>query len=562
MLRTRGRYYHAHLYSPAFAGRALDVGPDDWSVLWDRISCAVPAADPPFLTRYVEGELDAFFQLRPGDLDGALALQLSRPRVALVEALAEEAKRLSAPPASKVSLERLAQPQSRVVVTGQQPGLLLGPAYTLSKALSAIKLAARLDREDAPVIPLFWAAGQDHDTGEVDHAYLLDGDEEIRRLVLPLPAEVPSGRMPFPAEWGDSLREQLRALRARPEHAAEIDELIAASVSDARSFADLFGSLLYRLLGQTGLLVLDPTRPQLAALFRDVLRRELMDPLASTRSITEAGQGLRRLGFDPQLGRGKDATNLFIEEDEGGLPRRRLLRFDGRSFHSPTRRYERGELESLLCEQPWRITPAAGLRPVTQDAVLPSAAFVVGPGELRYLAQLRGVYEQHDVEMPLAWPRASSVVLEPPVRRILAGYRLGYQEYARDRGGALERVLLERHGHAQAFERSLLRLESESAELLQSVSGIDVTLRGTVERSRERIERTMTLLRGKTAAALERRDDISRRQFGRLEVQLFPGGVAQERRLSPFSFFLKFGVGPMMRLYLGMGESGEHLLEP
>jgi hypothetical protein len=90
------------------------------------------------------------------------------------------------------------------------------------------------------------------------------------------------------------------------------------------------------------------------------------------------------------------------------------------------------ELRAWLDDDPTAVTPAAGLRPVLQDAVLPSAVFVAGPGELRYLAQLRGVYEQHGVPMPLVWPRASATVLQPPVRRILERHGLDWRVVQRD----------------------------------------------------------------------------------------------------------------------------------
>lgn len=522
----------------------------------------MPVATPSFVQRYLDGELADFFELDPGAIGATLAKRPIRPRAELSQALRSEAKRLEAPAEVFVALDRLAQPDSRVVVTGQQPGLLLGPAYTLSKAMSAIRLAGVLDSEDTPVVAVFWLAAQDHDTAEVDHARLLDFDERLQRLSLPLPAGVAAGRIPWRDEWRELLCAGLQRVGGRLEHVEEAQRLVESACREASTFADACAGLLYRLLGRDGLIILDPTRPALAPFFSEVLERELNRPGESVKAIEDAGDRLRELGLQPQLGRGREATNLFLDEDEGQLPQRRLLRFDGRSFSTGDREYGPSELLKLLSEEPWRITPAAGLRPITQDAVLPTAAFVVGPGELGYLAQLRGVYQLHQVQMPLAWPRATSVVLEPPARRILERYGLDYQTFERERDAVMERVLLERHRHAGVFERVLAGLENDGDQLLEHVAAIDPTLAGTVERGRDNLERTLELLRSKTAAALARNDDTTRRQFGRLEAQLFPGGAPQERVLSPFSFFLKFGCEPMMELYRTMTASGEHLLRP
>jgi len=522
----------------------------------------VPRPQPPFEERYLAGEFAGFFELAPHQFDVALDRTRSVPRQELAAALSEDAGRLGAPAGTWRSLERLRHENSRVVVTGQQPGLLLGPAYTLSKALAAISLARELDEPDRPVIPVFWVASQDHDVAEMDHTYLFDLEERLHRVGVDLPEGAPVGHAPLRQEHLSALCLAIEQCSFPREHKQEVYRLLDEAGEKARSYPDLFSAILYRLLGDEGLVILDPLRPAVAPLFRDVLAREIGAPSVTTRAINDAAVSLRQVGAQPQLGRGVDATNLFITEGNDGEYSRQLLRFDGKAFQSRSREYGREELLRLLDSEPWRITPAAGLRPVTQDSVLPTAAFVVGPGELRYIAQLRGVYEFHGVPMPVVWPRAQTVVLEPPTRRILARYGISYDEYLRDRDDLGRRVLLERHGKKEQFERALARLEREFAELLDSVEGIDPTLKGTVIKSQSRLEATVEVLRNKTAQALAANDRTTSRQFERLEGQLFPSGVPQERQLTVFSFFLKFGVEPMMHRYRQVGPGGLHIIEP
>lgn len=507
-----------------------------------------------FARHYLAGDLNDFYQLGAGALEAALAAAHAAPRAPLAAALARYAERLSAPPAVFAQLGRLAQPESRAVLSGQQAGLLLGPMYTLSKAASALALARRLDSEARPVVPVFWVASQDHDTAEVDHAYLLDLDERLARLELTLPAGVPSGKVALEPGWLEHLAAEIRALAYPASQRDEALALLERAASGAASYADLFAKLLLALFGPYGLVVLDPLEPEIAALFAPTLRRELADPLASSRAITGAGERLKALGLTPQLGRGADATNLFLEE-EG---QRQLLRYDGERFLGARRSYRREELEALLDEDPTRLTAAAGLRPVTQDAALPTAVTVVGPGELRYFAQLKGVYEHHELAMPLVWPRASVTVLEPPVRRMLAKFGVSAAELTRDFEGARERALLTLHGHGRAFAEALAELEAKLERLTAEVRGIDPTLEGTVRHAGEHFERTIEILRRKRARALAERDDIYARQWRRLERHLRPLGQPQERVLSPFSFFLKFGLEPVVQALLALPPEGEH----
>ena len=508
-----------------------------------------------FISAYQAGALRNLFALAPHDTTAALELPRTVQNEALVAALARYARKLAAPPPVFAALEQLQRPDVRAVVTGQQVALLLGPLFTLAKAVSAINLAHRLTSEARPVVPIFWLATQDHDSAEIDHAYLLDGQEVLHRLALPIPAQVPAGRIRLQPEWLAQIREALTGMAGVTEYRAEVLRLLEQAAARAETFADWFAALLYALLGDQGLIIVNPLEPDIAPLLAPLLAAELARPLASVQAINQAAEALKRRGFEPQLGRGEGATNLFLEED--GV--RRLLRAEGDELVTGVRRYRREELQAILAQEPSLITPAAGLRPVAQDYLLPTAIMVVGPGELRYMAQLKGVYEAHGVAMPLLWPRASVTLLEPPAARLLDKYQLTVSDIRRFEA-TQQAVLLKLHGHGQRFDEALARLNNHTAVLLSEVEAIDPTLRRPVMRGRDQLTRMVTRLRSKTAAALARQDETSVRQLRRLALHLRPEGVPQERLLSPVSFFLKFGTAYVMQQLLTLPPEGEHTI--
>ena len=508
----------------------------------------------PFKAAYLNHDLAELFAAPPGDTRAALAAPRPVERGTLTAALRRQAQKLCAPGAVFGNLERLEHPESRVVVTGQQTGLLLGPLYTLSKAVSAVALARRLHTDDKPVVPVFWLASQDADTAEIDHAFLLGLDEQLYRLALPLPEGVPAGRTGLRAEWLETVVRELSAVGGPDAHRSVVIDLVRRSAARAETFADWFGAILYELLGAEGLIVLNPLEPDLARLFAPVLRAELDAPLRSGGAINAAAATLRDMGYAPQLGRAADATNLFLEEDAQRL----LLRFDGDTFSTESGNYSRSDLLARLEADPGCLTPAAGLRPITQDAALPTAATVVGPGELRYFAQLRGVYEQHGVAPPLIWPRTTVTVLEPPVARILDKFGVSAAAVQADFEGVRNRTLLELHGHKLAFDNRLRALTNLSKSLREHVSAIDPTLANTVTRAEADLGEIFARLETKSAAALADRDDIYTRQFERLRAHLLPNGAPQERLISPFSFFLKFGVQNVMDALLQLPAEGDH----
>src|SRR5579872_718228 len=116
------------------------------------------------------------------DLDGfqAAARQISfsgEQRARLISAL-----RVQNP--ESAALERLSQPGTVAVVTGQQVGLFSGPAYTVYKILHAVRLAEWLSENGTPAVPIFWLATEDHDFAEVNHTWVFNGSHQPAKVEM------------------------------------------------------------------------------------------------------------------------------------------------------------------------------------------------------------------------------------------------------------------------------------------------------------------------------------------------------------------------------------------
>lgn len=506
---------------------------------------------------YRAGELPAFFRMGPGELDrAALEARPDVDREALAAALRRYHGDLGTLDAhTEALLERLAHPASRVVVTGQQAGLLTGPSYSVHKGADAALLARQLHREDAPVVAVYWVASQDHDAAEVASTTLLDHAEELHRLTLDLPDGVPVGRVRWREAWTQEVGELLGRFDTAPEYRDAVRARAARAMADGGSWADVFARLIHGLLAPAGVLVLDPLHPALARMMAPTLARELEDPLAGPARIEAAAGRLVAAGFEPQLRRPAGATNLFVEEEDG---RRRLLRVGGRRFATETREYSREDLLGLLAADPSRLTPAAGLRPAVQDALLPTLAFVVGPGEIAYGAQLGGVYELHGLKQPLLWPRLSVTWLEPNVARLLSRLGATAAEVQADPAGVLGRALAREQGAAAASAERLARLDAELRALTDDLGALDPTLLGAAERTRTRTTARVARLQRLAVTALARQEDDRTRQLTRLKRHLLPNGVPQEREMNFLTLLLKHGEEPLrMLLALEPGTRAE-----
>ena len=163
--------------------------------------------------------------------------------------------------------------------------------------------------------------------------------------------------------------------------------------------------------------------------------------------------------------------------------------------------------------------------------------------------------------MPLIWPRTTVTMLEPPVARILDKFSLSAGALQTDWEGVKAQTLLSLHGHKLAFDNRLRALKNLSTSLRTDVSAIDPTLERTVSRAETELEAIFEKLEAKSAAALASRDDTYTRQFGRLRAHLLPAGTPQERLVSPFSFFLKFGVKAVLDELLTLPAEGRRELQ-
>jgi bacillithiol biosynthesis cysteine-adding enzyme BshC len=485
------------------------------------------------------------------------------PRRDLVEILGEQNAAWGAPRAVQAHLEQLGQPGALAVVTGQQTGLFGGPLYTLYKALSTVALARRLRATlQRPVVPLFWMAAEDHDVAEADHVQLPDRSGALLTLRFS-EWESPPGFFPANLRLGPGMvgtLEELRALLPPTEFVPWLAETLARAFSPGRTLADAFAHWMTALLGEDGLVLVNPAEPRLKRLAAGVLHQELAEAPRSAQRILEASERLRAKGYPAQIEARPDGVNCFLLS--GG--RRALVREPaGFRLRDSGELIPAAELQRLAEEAPERFSPNVALRPVVQDALFPTVAYVAGPGELAYFAQLRPVYEQFGIPMPVILPRAFLTLAEPRFLQLLERFRLVLPDLTLEPEQLSSRVL-----HALLppdLEATLAKAREEVSELFQrvgeAVAAVDPTLRATVGQTSGHIRGHLDQLERKTVQALKRREADTRQQVLRLCQALMPGGRPQERVFSVLPYLAKYGPTLLETLRQAIdGPGWEHLL--
>ncbi|HYK81921.1 MAG TPA: bacillithiol biosynthesis BshC [Gemmatimonadales bacterium] len=418
--------------------------------------------------------------------------------------------------------DRLAAGPVLVVTTGQQPGLFTGPLFTVYKALSALALARRLERERrTPVVPVFWVAGDDHDFAEANHTAFLNTAGDLEPIVLreraPDAPLVPLAREPCGAEIGRALA-ALRAGTPDTEFKAGVLAWLERSYRPQATLADAFAVALDALLGPRGLVVLRAYDPS--------VKRAAAPWLLKALDVTLPD------GYAP----------LFVEATLG----RDRLEHDG--THIVTRRsrerFTREELARIAREAPERLSPNVLLRPALEAALLPTVAYAAGPAELKYLPEAAPLYETlGGVARQEPVPRWSGVIVEARVEKLMERHGFGL-EALDGQPGALEARLVRAALPPETAE-TLAALRRELTEryerLGRGVAAIDPTLARTVESARNAALVGTQEIEKKLVASLKREDETLLRQIARARAAVYPQGEPQERVLTLASFLIRYG---------------------
>ena len=480
-------------------------------------------------------------------IDALESRRRRRPDAAIADLVLRQLDNRGAPAAARTAAARLRDADTVAVVTGQQAGLFGGPLFTLHKAITAVRLARRLaDEHGAAAVPVFWVDAEDHDIEEIRGCHVLDG--ELQRVSVSLEVDAPPGTSAAAVVLDDSIRGVLDSLRAAlppTEFTAEVIDALAASYAPGMRLVDAFARWLDRLLGDHGLVVFDASDPAAKPFVRSLFKREIGNPGRTARLAADAGAELTALGYHAQASPAAGAVALFRLDGA----RQAIRAIDG-TFSSGGRTLAAQALLEDIDTEPARFSPNVLLRPVVQDTLLPTVAYVAGPSELAYLGQLRGIYAAFDVPMPIIYPRASATLVDAATVRFLNRYEVDFAQLRPRDDAALNRLLAQQI--PEAIEQAIAAAEQSAAGHLDTIRNavptLDPTLAGAASSTAGRIARELGNLRGKVVSAAKRKDSTLRRQFERARAQSFPGGAPQERSVAGVHFLNRHGFVLVDRL--------------
>lgn len=461
----------------------------------------------------------------------------------LVDVLVEQNRRGGGGESCLQNAEALRDPESIAIVTGQQVGLFTGPLYTIYKTITTLQLADEwAEQTGRTVVPVFWVEGEDHDFEEIGSSHLLRRNEVVSLTydhdVEDNPGAV--GRLSL-TDNIDTLIGDLDEVLPSSDFKAAVLERVRAAYASGTTLEDAFAGLLRSLFEGEGLVFMNPDDEQLKALTRPLFRRELEDPETPAARINATSQALRDQGYHAQVH--ARPTNLFWLEDGARVPID--VGQDGHFVLRGTdRTFRRAELQDRLQTEPERFSPNVVLRPLMQDFLLPTAAYVAGPSEISYFAQYGGVYEWAGLEMPLIHPRASVSLVERKVQKVLDKYDLTVCNFRADLDRLFQEVVVDTMevDVDALFQEATTQIHQAMNALKSNVETVDRTLGSSAEAARAGIVDELEDLKQKVVRAEKRQQDEVRDQLEKAHVNLRPNGTLQERVINVLYFLNKYSL--------------------
>ncbi len=472
-----------------------------------------------------------------------------RDREALADILLQQNERWGADERVRANINKLRAAESVAVVTGQQVGILGGPIYTALKTITTLQLAKQLSEETGrAVVPVFWLEGEDHDFEEIA-SILIQQDADLTTLLYaPDEAQTePNGGPVGPRKLTAAIEPVIERLAAalRP---TEFKEAVMARVRDAyapgTTLMDAFARLMRSFFPDTGLVFIDPTDPRLKSLAAPLFSRAVTGAAEAESELRSTSEPLAA-AYHAQIS--VRPVNLFYIDGARTPVGREGDRLTLSGFDEAL---SEGELKSLVERRPERFGPNVALRPIVQDTLLPTAAYIAGPGEVAYFAQLRPLYAWAGVPMPIIYPRASATIVEGRIANLLERYKLDLAALSEDPDALFQRLVLADAGadlDAQ-FSHAAKHLDEAVNRVLAFVESVDKSLLPSAEASRTGLHKEWERLRGKVLKAEKRQHDDMRGHIEKVQASLMPGGKLQERALSILPLLTKYGPDLLLRL--------------
>ena len=508
-----------------------------------------------------ESNWDAIIQKRKSE-------KFDRKKIA--EILTHQNKEWNASQPVFNNISKLNTNNSFLIITGQQAGIFTGPLYTIYKILTALKLSEWLGNKyaDLNFIPCFWLEVDDHDFKEINHIGFFNKNNELRQLesaeesndlLKPIHERQINSEL---SNWRSIIKEEFYETEFLDNVLDKFFEKYAIN----RAYSDAFARLISDLFGQYGLVVLNPTDPEVKKLGRPIYKKIIENPAQIQKIFNERSELLNQLKFQSQIQLLSNQTLLFFKDNK---KQRIRVDFDEKrdfllKYNDQYESVEKNKLNDIIETTPEQISPNVVLRPIIQDYILPTISYVAGPAEIAYFAQIGAIYDDLNQTMPVIYPRHRITIVENKIQKVLEKQQIEITDLFKHRSQFLEIYIQQKQN-----EKIFNEIESIQTEINQKVdqlekiiSETDPTLINTIQKTGQKVNSNIEQIIHKLTNSIEQKEAVEINQIKRTLLHLFPEDNFQERVINIIYLLIKYGPDLINNIYerLPVDSKEHHIL--
>lgn len=448
----------------------------------------------------------------------------------------------------KKSIEKLKQPNSVVVIGGQQAGIMTGPLYTLHKVISIIKLAEEKERKlNVPVVPVFWIAGEDHDFQEVNHVFI-PIDQKVDKWTYP--EKVLRKKMVTDIKlnketclsWANNLFENF----GETNHSKQLLQFVADQVQKSGTFVEFFANIIMEFFKEYGLLIVDSGNAALRVLEKDILVQQIHHHDSITYSLIEQQKRINENGFPISIETNDHAANLFYYDQR--FNERILLEFDRNSDRfvgkSGVISFSKEELVAIAENEPEKLSNNVVTRPLTQEWLFPTIAFIAGPGEISYWAELKLVFEHFGIKMPPIVPRLNITFVDRSIETDINELNVELANVLSKGTKEERRQFLESikdRETEEMFSVTKDQLLTQYALIKKKITRDNKELLTLLKKNETILLKQIKFMETKLEESTNQKHEIILNKFNRIDLSLRPDGFPQERIWNVFYYLNRYG---------------------
>lgn len=457
-------------------------------------------------------------------------------RKLLLKVLKEQYSSIPAFDTVTKNIESLISEKTFTIVAAHQPCLFLGPLYNIYKISCTIHIANRLKQTfpDYHFVPVFWMGSEDHDTEELNHAFIKGEKIEWK--------EAGSGAIGrLKTESLEAVVQELKGLSASPE----IISILQEGLTNYRSFGRFTQYFVHEIFREQGLVVIDQDDAQLKSRFREVIKEEVLNSTAF--KVLKPNIDFLEREYKAQA-KPREINFFYLGENY----RERIVynpankRFEVNKH--PSVSFSADEMIAEIEQHPERFSPNVIYRPLYQEMILPNLAFVGGAAELSYWLELKPLFDFFRVNYPMQVMRNSVALLPASVLKKMEKLNLKAEDFFGDVEQLINRYVQRNRSEDSGFAEEKKRLEELYQSVLSKAETADASLKNNAAAEKQKALAALDHLESKMLKAEKRKQETAVNQIRSIHAVLFPGNTLQERVENFIPYYDKDFIGSLVKL--------------